>query len=63
MPAFPEDFEDVLGETCPDCDEERWTWEMTLLAELNAEAADFRQAEAERPAVLEPVATNDDPPW
>jgi hypothetical protein len=56
--GWHEDFEDLADE-CPEDFEEQWAFEQTL----NAEAADFRQAEALRAAETLPVTTDDEAPW
>jgi hypothetical protein len=53
-----EDFEDLADE-CPEDFEEQWLFEQTL----NAEAADFRQAEARQAAEALPVTNDDEAPW
>jgi hypothetical protein len=58
MIGWHEDFEEGL-EDCPEDIEERWAFEQTL----NAEAADFRKAEALQAAEVLPIPTDDEAPW
>jgi hypothetical protein len=57
--GWHEDWEDLADE-CPEEFEEQWLFEQTL----NAEAADYRKAEAQLAAETFPVTTDDsEAPW